>query len=345
MTQPFDLRLKGVPAPVEVKSARFTETFDNANDGFTASIICDRTNQPELYQAITAMQATPAQVSLNGQLKLTGKLTRTNPKKSATETVYDIAGWSNTFNFVDSELVPPYAIENKTIHSLAIIVGRQTNTKVNHTGPNLDKFDRVTVTPGMTGFQFIAPLAQQRDHVLSSTADGILLLQQADITQKPVGTIEEDSEFSLFQEEFKASFDYRRRFRTYKVVSRRPSGSGEATATDKNIKDPRHKLIFANDQIVGGLSAVAEYQLKQRIIEALTMQIPVFGWNAPDKKLWKSGTLITIISPTIFIPDGFTYFIRAVEFILTETKKMAVLSLIPKEVYTSLPVIEPWFPT
>lgn len=341
MAQDFDLRIEG--KSIAIKSGRLIQTFDTVNDGFTVQIEINRTFNRNLYEFIKPFQAPNAQIYLDGKLMLTGKLTKTSPDKSPSGVVYNLAGWSNTFDFADSHLKPPYEYNDLTIHLLTIEVAKQTATKVLHTGPPLDTIKKATAQAGMSGAQFIAPWADKRQHVISSTPDGLILLQQADIKQKPVGTIEEDSPNSLLQKQFTASYDYRKRSRTYKVVAKKSDGPGEAVATDKNIKGPRHKFISANDQIDGALQEFAEYQKKLEVIKALEQQIPVVGWYAPDRKLWTPGTLITLVSETLFVPNGFTYFIRSVEFEIAKDTKTAVLSLIPKEIYSDQPIVEPWF--
>lgn len=340
MAQPFDLRING--ENVKIESGKLTLAFDTPNDGFVVTTVV---NNNKLYKAISPYQAPSAQVYLDGSLKLTGKITRTDPNKTTTDGVsYDLHGWSSTFNFMDSALQPPYEYAGLTIHLIAIQLGKQTNTRIVHTGPDGGIFERVTAKQGQTGYSFLWPLAQQRQHVISNTNDAALLLQQADISQKSIGTIDENSPNSLLQKEFKASFDLRKRFRTYKLVGRRPDGNNEATATDKNITEPRHKLIQANDDIPGGLEENAQFQLKKIIIAALQQNVPVTGWYAPNGKLWTPGTLITLVSPTLFVPNGFTYFINQVDFSYDSTAgKQAVLTLIPKEIHSTQPIIEPWF--
>ncbi|MEJ2043695.1 MAG: hypothetical protein P8X74_03635 [Reinekea sp.] len=339
MPQDFDLRING--QNIKIIDARLMQTFDTACDGFTATILCDPVKEPDLYAALKPYHAPRSQVYLDGKLTLTGKLTDPGPSKSASGVVYNIKGFSNTFNFVDSQLVPPYEKTGLALDKLAVDIASQTNTRVIFEGSPGGVFERVTAQQGQTGFEFLNPLAQQRQFSLSCSADGNLLIRQANISQKPVGTIEENGQF---QEEFSASFDYRKRFRTCKIISRRWDGAHESVSTDDNINDPRHIQVQANDQVKGGLEANASYQLKRRILESMRKTIPVVGWYAPNNTLWQAGTLVTEISPTLFNPNGWTYFINRVEFSYDGSAgKMANLELIPKEIFSNEPLHEPWF--
>jgi hypothetical protein len=44
----------------------------------------------------------------------------------------------------------------------------------------------------------------------------------------------------------------------------------------------------------------------------------------------------------MFIPDGFTFLIKSVEYIFEPDGKKSVLNLVPPQVYTGEPLEEPW---
>lgn len=348
MVQELDLRLDG--EQVTITGGELITTFDTPLDMFSVDTVINRASHPSLYKKISPYQAPNAQVYLNGELFLTGKLTQPAQNKTGSGRTQKLTGFSNTFGYFDSALKPPYEHREKTIHSLCILAGRQTATRIIHEDangnelPNGNKFDKATITAGQSGFAFTAPLATERNLVITSTPQGDLWLTEANTDQAVIATIEEDSPNSLLQKEFSASYNYRDRFKTYTIKSRTPAGRATATAVDPNINLPRHKLATANNQIAGGIQANAEYAKNIELIKTLSQDVPIVGWNAPNGgPLFKSGQLVTLKSETFYVPDGFTYFIRQVRYILRGTEKTAVLSLIPKEIYTGEPVIEPWF--
>ena len=344
MTQSFDLRLEG--DSVQITGGELTLTFDTPNDGFSCALIVSQANNPKLYQQVSPYQGTPAEVYIEDELKLTGTLTLTERDKDNQGDIVNISGWSNTFKFWKSQLLPPYQYENVSMHSAAIIAGRQTATRIVHpvkfdTEKSTTKFPRITVVRGQSAAEFIAPLAAIRNHVISSTTEGDVILQQANIKQPPVGTIDESK--TLIQTQFKGEWSLLSRPREIRVVNQTPGSQGHATATDPNINLPLRQVISAYNDLKGNLKSTADWALKTRIVQELTQEIPVIGWYAPNGELWNPDTLLTLVSETLWVPNGFTYFIRAVKFILDGTTKTAILSLIPKEIYTNEPVKEPWF--
>lgn len=344
MPQPFDLRLEG--ESVQITGGELTLTFDTPNDGFSCELIVNRKTNPKLYKQISPYQGTDAEVYIEGELKLTGKVTLTDRDKSTGGDVANISGWSNTFLFWKVPLMPKYQQENVSMHEAAEYWGAQTGTKIDHpvkfdTEKSIAKFNRVTAQRGQSAYDAVAPLAATRNHVVSSTKEGIVLLQQANIKQNPITTIDESK--TLIQTEFTGSWDLLNRVRTVRVVSQTPKGPGQATATDPNINLQLRKLISSYNDLKGNLQSTADWALKTAIIEELKQEVPVIGWHDPDGNLWSPDTLLPLISETLFVPDGFIYFIRAVKFIQEDATLNAILSLIPKEVYTGQPVIEPWF--
>ena len=116
MTQSFDLRINGESMPVE--NGRFIDSMDTGTDGFTAQIIVNKEEQPDLYNSIKPYKFTPTNIYIEDDLALTGKITKVTPIKNSNGIVYNLAGFSNTFNFLDSALAPPYEYPNQNLHTL-----------------------------------------------------------------------------------------------------------------------------------------------------------------------------------------------------------------------------------
>ena len=72
------------------------------------------------------------------------------------------------------------------------------------------------------------------------------------------------------------------------------------------------------------------------------MIFPVSSWYGPDGKLWRENTIVTVKSPTMFVPNGFDFLIRSVEYEFTTEGATAKLGLVPPQVFTGDPIDEPW---
>lgn len=340
MIQSFDLRINGKSELI--KQGLLQTQFDTALDGFTASIVLDPANNPDLYAAVQPYAAPPVEIYLEDELMFTGKLTLPANRKTPSSNTSEIRGFANTFNFVDSHLVPPYEQRGYNLRDWADELAKQTNTQVIFEGDPGGIFFRETVEKGQSGFDFLAPLAKTRNLVIGNTEKGELIFRQANTAGEPVAIIEEG--FTVIQKEFGSAFDLRKRFRSYEVTITGPKGRAQGIVYDKNITEPRHRITESNSQALGAANQSAAWLKNIALVEELSQEIEVLDWRpAPNKPLWKHNTLVTIKSETMSTPDGFTYFINRVDYSQTSDTKKAILSIIPPQVYTGEPIAEPWF--
>lgn len=339
MTQSFDFRINGKSEPIV--SGELITTVDTACDGFVVNLPINIQAQRELYNLARPRSYAKCQIYLNNELFLTGKKTRVDPSFSNSGRVYALHGFSNTYNFVDSALKPPYETNNQSFEDILVAAAAQTGTKViNDTDPT-DIFTRETPERGQTGFSFCVPLAEKANRVLSCDEKGNLLVLNPDTKSKSVGVIEEGNQANLLSQEFQASFDDRKAFRSYRVTSQTPFGRSVSTKNDNSVPEPRHKVITV-DNASSAIGDLAEWQKHLQTVEDFTLEIPVVGWLAPNKDLWRTNTIVTFKSETCFIPDGFDLYIRGVRYMYSSSGLTAVLSLIPPNVYTKEPIILPW---
>jgi len=343
MPQDFDFKLAGQSVPVS--AASLIMTMDTAADGFSGvDVVINRDTEPELYELIKAPRYTPVVINLDGELSFTGNLTkrRRTSTKSGRTTI--LGGLSRTFNFIQSHIPAnvgnSYEMVGLTLHGIAELLAKSTQTKVVFETEPGGVFNRITSARGLSAFEFLRPLAQKRSQIMSSTVKGELLFHTANIDGETVGTLEEGK--SLLAKEFSVDFDDSKRFKTYKIISMTPFGRAQAVVSDDNINQPRHKVIEA-DGIAGSVEEIAAWQRNLSIVEALTIPVPVVGWTAPNGKRWEPNTLVTYKSETAFVENGFTFLIRSVEFIFNKSTKTAIVNIIPPNVYTKNAVVEPWF--
>ena len=205
------------------------------------------------------------------------------------------------------------------------------------------KFSRVKAEPTDTIFSHLSKLAAQRGLLLSCTSSGDLLITKANINAKPVGTIEEG--VSWLCDTYTAKWSGRDRFNIYRAITK-SAGSSKASGiqatTDPIVKSPRLLTFNAPDDLPGEVKSAAEWRRNKSAADALTFQLPVNSWYAPDGSLWKPNTTITIISETLDIKNGFTFLITSVEYKYENGGTTATLSVKPPSTYDSGVISEPW---
>lgn len=338
----FTLIIDGIEIPVE--SGKVLRTMDTAADGWTASIAWTPGADEKLDKRLKPYLYPKAYVYLGGQLVVSGRLYAIEPSLELGGQRMGLEGWSFTADIIDSTTKPPYEKNNVTLEQRARDLCEPMGISVEFEDADSKarnkKFDRVTIEATDTIFSHLAKLAAQCGILVSSTIHGDLLFTRAKTKSKSVGTIEEGK---TGIPAFKCKFDGRKRFNSYRVISDSPGGSAKVSiAKDSKVPTSRFITFKADENAEGGIKDTAEWRRSKQLSESLTFDFPVKGWYAPNGKLWQANSIITIKSPTMWIPDGFDFLIVKVSYDFSNSGTSAVLSLTVPNAYTGESIKEPW---
>jgi prophage tail gpP-like protein len=331
---------------IPVISGRAVRAADTAADGWSAVTNFDP-EDTDLASALIPYSYPASQCYLGGELLIDGFVYTVAPNLTEKTRTATIEGWSPTVDIIDSTSKPPYEAKNITLEQRARDLVEPLGIKVIFDVGTDEPFDRVTIGNTEKIFDHLAKLATQRGILITSTELGELKFTRA-ATGSPIGTIEESLPVG---QKYNAKFDGRKRFNIYKAIAQTPARKSALKAASKIqvAKDPNvpksRTLTFTTDETTeAGMKAAAEWKRSKQVADSLTIPFPVSTWYGPDDKLWKENTIVTVVSPAIFVPDGFDFLIRRVEYIFNDKGTTAVLSLVPPQVYTGLSLDEPWAP-
>jgi prophage tail gpP-like protein len=321
------------------KASKVLRTIDTATDGWTAVLDWEPGANPELDLRLLPYAYPPAKIYIGGKLVISGYLYTVGSGINENGRTKTLHGFSRTADIVDSNLRPPYEESNVTLKQRAKKLiephGIRAIFEVEEGGP----FDRVTAAEDETIFSHLNKLARERGILISSTPHGNLLFTEADTKSPPVATLEEGKPPV---KRFSAVFDGRSRFSTYRAISTTPFGPNEGISEDKKVPRSRIRTFRVQEATAGEIETAATWARSKSLANALTISLPVFGWLDPRGALWEPNTKVTVISPSIHIPNGFDLLIRSVEFNERADEKSAILNLVPPQVYTLEEVKEPW---
>jgi prophage tail gpP-like protein len=324
---------------IPILSARIIRTIDNAADAWSSVLSWNPGENKELDKRLRPYAYPKASVYIGGELVINGVLYTVESNLSARGRTKTLAGWSFTADAIDSTLQPPYEKNNVTLKQRADELVESLGIRAVFNDDVGGKFDRVTAAATDTVFSHLAKLATQRGFLITSSPNGDLLFTKAS-NDEPVGTLTEDSPMV---QSWAGKFDGRARFNAYRAIGQSPGDNAKvAIAKDDAVPRSRFMTFTAKDTIAGDIQSAADWRRSKQIVDALTISLPVSSWFSPNGSLWKENTLVTVISETLHIPDGFTLLIRSVEYIFAKTGQTAILSLIPKEAYTGEAIVEPW---
>ena len=273
---------------------------------------------------------------VGGVLIVTGRIYDIEVTLTKDSRSYNYYGFSSTIDLVDSNLKTKYEQNKVDLEQVAKLL---TEEKVLFPfGPG-GKFDRATAESSETKFDFLARLAKQRKLLVTSTNKGELLFTRTDTTTK-VGSLIEGYP-PVF--EFTGSFKGRERFGAYKGIRQTRGKSKSAVSIDNRVPLSRFKTFNVEDSQGGSLQDIVDWQRSKQLVSSLSMPITVDGWYAPDGNLWQENTIVFLQSEALFVPKGFEFIIRSVEYLLDGQGGRTVLELVPPQVYTGEEIKEPWF--
>lgn len=320
-------------------ASRIIRTMDTASDGWTASLQWRPGDNPTLDARLIPYTYPSAKVYIGGKLVISGYLYMVGSSISDQGTIKNLGGFSRTVDIVDSSMRPPYEEAGVTLKQRADKLvqshGIRAIFEVEAGGP----FDRVTAGEQDTIFTHLKKLALERGVLISSTPNGNLLFLEANTKGAPVATLTEGQPPVM---NYDSVFDGRKRFNAYRAINTTPFGSNESIVKDDRVPRSRIQTFRVQESMAGEIEAAARWKRSKTLADALTIPLPVEGWLDPNGNRWEPNTLVTLISPSIHVPQGFNFLIRSVEFSETDRGKTAVLNIIPPQVYTKEELIEPW---
>jgi prophage tail gpP-like protein len=332
----FSLLINDVEFPLT--AGRALLSMDTAADGWTGTTTWSPDN-PVIAELLKPYSYNEAAVYIGGKLLIRGYIYKVTPILDVRGSVIDMEGWSFMADAVDSVIKPPYEQSKVTLEKRARDLLEPLGIEVVYNIDEDEPFDRVTAGQQDRIFDHLAGLAKQRAALLTSTPQGKALFTKAE-TGAPVSVILED--FPPYMES-RIEFDGRARFNVYKATAQSPKKSSKtATANDPQVPKSRFMTFSADDATEADLQKAADWQRSKALADALTINFPVNSWYSQEGDLWSPNTIVTVVSPTLFVPNGFDFMIRSVEFIFQPTGTTAVLGLVPPSVYTGEDLVEPW---
>ena len=323
---------------VKAEAASIMRTIDTAADAWAATVKWTPGEDRAFDDAIRPFRYPTASVYLGGNLAVNGLLYGVAPRLSDRRSI-DLEGFSYTADVIDSTLTPPYEFNNVTLEQHAKDVLRPVGIGASFDVSSGGKFTRITAEPTDTIFTHLSGLAAQRGLLISSKTNGDLLFTKAK-SGGSVGTLAEGQPGVI---DWSARFDGRKRFNFYRAYGFSPLTSAKAaTSSDSTVPRSRVLTFSADDTTSGNIKNSAEWRKRKQAAESLKLSLPVEGWRSPSGKLWEPNTLLTVVSETLMLPNGFTFLVKSVEFSYSDRGRSASIALVPPGVYSSDGGLDPW---
>jgi hypothetical protein len=339
----FTVMIEGVELPVE--GGRVFSALDSGVRSWTASIAWTAENI-EWYNRLKPYGYQKASVYLGPNLGAEGLLYNQAIKGNQEGVRKELYFFTKTADLVDSNVEPPFEQKMITLQARAQGLCAPKGIMLKFEMLNDPPFNKITANAGDKIFGHIARLASQRGGLVSATPLGELLITTPAPAGGSVGTIAEEWPPG---EGLTINYDGRKRFNTYKAIAKTPGRKSRAKEKLKIAlsKDPivptsRFMSFDASDTTAGDIQIAADWKRSKQLAESLSIPQQVSGWYDPNGNLWRENTIVTLQSVSLHVPNGYDFLIRSVEFIFSREGPKTNLLLVPPEVYTGMPLKEPW---
>jgi prophage tail gpP-like protein len=320
-------------------SGRIIRTINTVANSFTIVIPWEPGLDTELDRRIRPKSYSPVIAGIGSDQIIQGVLYQTKTRTSAKGTSVELTGYTPTVDLVDSTLKPPLEFNGISLEDIVKQVVEPLGFTVKIEADTGGPFDRVTATQNETIFNFLLGLSRQRGVLLSCDVFGNITIIQADVDSSPIATFEEG--FTPGVTGYSSAVDGRLMFNTYRAVGQSPFGNQESVSVDNNVPRSRFKTVSANESTTGNIETAADWSRNKTNADALSFPLTVEGWRDPDGNLLTENKIISVVSPSMFIADGFNFLTNSVEHIL-EGQRTSVVNLVPPSVYTQGQLVEPW---
>lgn len=338
---------------LNITSASIIRSMDTVGAEWSCVIPeVDQNLDQELYNLIKPRSFASAIASIDGQKLCVGNKYITSPTVTATGSGVELRGFSKTFRLSASHPKEQKEFSNLSLAEIGNALARPFGLVVKFdsslSAEVNEKFANEKIGAQTPVYSFLQNLARQRGLLMSDDIFGNIQFLRTSATQKPVGSIVE-GEDAIFPsaEQFRAVFDDTQIKQNYYSVNNNNLAflSSKPTGVAKNsgVKIPSFKAIQLDSLVVGAGQKAVDFARNYDLAASIQMPMQVNGWHASDGNLWRENTFVSVVSKSLFIPDGFTFLIRRVQYNLdSQGGRRTILSFIPPELYAGGEIKEPW---
>lgn len=313
------------------REVEISRSLDNLSAAFRLKVT-------DLRAGLTAwplQEGDTAEVRLDGDVVLTGRIDVWAPSLSAEDHSIAIAGRDLTADLIDcSCILTPGSWRKITLADLAAKVAAPYGLDV-EIDAGLDigsPFDQAQVNPGETAWEVIERHARQRGVLVTSTADGKIRLTRPGFVAQ-AGPIVEGGNMLEGSAEHSAAERYGR----YIVKAQRRGKAGlygkQASEVSVEIADPevvrseRALLVIAETGLdLAEARKRAEWERAVRVGRASRARVTVDSWRDEAGELWTVGQSVTVQAPTLRIVGQ--VLIAGVTYILDDSGERAEIDLV-----------------
>jgi len=303
-------------------------------------------NAPGFREVFRPFSYKPLDVTVGGVPLFTGTLIGVTPALSAQSKTAAVSGYSRAG--VLNDCTPPASafpieFDGLALPEIAARLCAPFGVGVSAPGGAGPTFERVAVDPGETVQSFLADLARQRAHVLSSTPTGELLIQQSVGPGAPVAVLTQGDSPLLSVTPTFSPQQYYSHVTGLESVNVGTEGS-QYTVRNPHLAGVLRPMTFNPADVEGGDITTAVAAKAGRMFgNAASYSVAVSTWRDPQGELWVPNTTIILTAPGAMVYNAYEFVIRQVRFARNAASSTATLDLVlPGSFSGQTPESLPW---
>jgi len=318
-----------------------TRNIDKCADSFVFSAPFDPNSEAAKY--IWPFTYKKTDLFIGGKLYISGIAMKHTPSPSSSGVTMTVEVRSRAGETVDCMSMDKNLDYNKmTLKQIADKIlkpfGIETEFPHGDTAPFIQANRQITDTI----FGFLSGLARQKGLLVTSTTNGNMSFQQANIDAEPVA--------ALIQQKYplinvSASYDSIKRHSHITAVSQSAGNANiKALIQDESIPAYRPLIITANEAEAGNIKDTALWKRSRAIADSAPTSAAVFGWKDEKGDDWIENSVVTVYYPLACIMVESRYLITNVSLTKDENGgDMANLGLaLPQAFSKEFPEVLPW---
>ena len=283
----------------------------------------------------------PCTVMIGHEMVLSGYIDDFIPSYDAENVSVRVMGRDKTGDLVDSSVIHHSGQwKGVRLEQLATEIARPYGISVLCDTDTGETFPSVVLEQGESGFELLDRLGKQRGVLLTSDAQGRLLITRASTRRATVSLVLGSNILAA-----RGRFSWRERASQYIVKGSSSAGGStwdsqpthmtggrQTVIDDEEINRYRPKILVNEDSLtVGGASTRGEWYRARMMGEANSTEITLAGWREQGDTgpLWQTNLLVPVRDP--YQGLDVTWLIKSVTLTEGDAGRIAVLALVPPE--------------
>ena len=301
---------------------------------------------PELRTSFQPFSFKQISVFVSGQIFFRGYMVAIQPSLSALRQVVTVGGYALTGVLGDCTASPAeYSVEfnSQFFNEIADAIIRPFGLSTELLEDVGAVFERVAIKPEQKVLPFLIDLAQQRNLLLSSNANGQLRISREIEGGIPSAILNQgDSNVISVSPSFESQLYYSH------ITGLEPVSVG-ADGSSYTVNNPRLNGAFrpfvftVKDTGAADLKDAVDVKAGHMFANIASFDVKVPTWFDPNGTLWRPNSLLKLTAPGAMIYNDYTFLIRDVKFDRINSGSSATLTLVlPGSFRGVIPERFPW---